>query len=180
MLSNSRGSLLSAENLQTSDRNMTNRIHAQARRACFRTPTGFHDKAQGKRSAALGKRGSKSSTPTGLHKESHRRSINPFQGLARKASLTQGGAALALGFGMKPRWGKRPDPKSAAYQEHYTGREPDLNRPRRPSGRCSRERQVLTERAPVSARPICDLEDQRLMISNRRAGIAKEVGECCE
>jgi len=132
---------------EANDQAMMNRIHTQAGRACFRAPTGLYNKAQGKRSAALGKRGSKSSTPTGLHKEPHRRGINPFQGLARKASLTQGGAALALGFGMKPRWGERPDLKSAAYQEHYTGREPALNRPRRPSGRCSRERQELTESA---------------------------------
>ena len=88
---------------------MMNKTYTQDRRTCFRTPTGFHDKAQGKRSAALGKRGSKSSTPTGLHKKPRRRSINPFQGLARKASRTQGGASLTLGFGIEPRWGSRTE-----------------------------------------------------------------------
>ena len=146
-------------------RNSVNVPSNQGQRACFRTPPRLNDKAQGKRSAALSKKATKSSTPTGLHKGRHRRSMMPFQGMARKASRTQGGAALALGFGMKPRWGKRPDPRIAAYQ-----------------GRCTRtrarselsmtaQRTLLTRAsrddggAPVSARALRGFHSDRESLS---------------
>jgi len=84
---------------------------------CSQAPKGLDNKAQDKRSAALGKN-PKCSALRRLH-NGGRRNEKPFQDLERDTPPTQG-------FVVRPRWGQRteqccrPDERIAAYQGGYT------------------------------------------------------------